>query len=50
MVTDKMLQQAAGEVEQAMLKLLSAKDITPHQFSERFEKKIKKLRTLYNSH
>lgn len=43
MVTDKMLQQAAGEVELAMLNALSAKDITPHQFSERFEKKMKKL-------
>ena len=43
MVTDKMLQQAAGEVELAMLNSLSAKDITPHQFSERFEKKMKKL-------
>lgn len=43
MVTDKMLQQAAGEVELAMLASLSAKDIAPHKFSDRFEKKMKKL-------
>lgn len=43
MVTDKMLQQAAGEVEIAMLASLSAKNIAPHKFSDRFEKKMQKL-------
>lgn len=43
MVTDKMLQQAAGEVELAMLNSLTAKNIAPHIFSDRFEKKMKKL-------
>ena len=43
MVTDKMLQQAAGEVELAMLNSLAAKDVEPHPFSPHFEKKMKKL-------
>ncbi len=43
MVTDEMMRQAAGEVELAMLASLSAKDIAPHKFSDRFEKKMKKL-------
>lgn len=48
MVTDKMLQQAAEEVELAMLSSLSAKHIEPHQFSERFEKKMRKLINRFN--
>jgi len=43
MVTNAMLREAAGEVEHAMLASLSAKDIAPHKFSARFEKKMKKL-------
>ena len=43
MVTDKMLQQAASEVELAMLSLLSTQNIEPHHFSARFEKKMRKL-------
>lgn len=43
MVTDKMLQQAAGEVALAMLNSLAAKDVEPHPFSPHFEKKMKKL-------
>ena len=43
MVTDEMMRHAAGEVELAMLAVLSAKDIAPHKFSDRFEKKMKKL-------
>lgn len=43
MLTDEMMRQAAGEVELAMLASLSAKDIAPHKFSDRFEKKMKKL-------
>ena len=43
MVTDKMLQQAAGEVELAMLNALSVQDVEPHRFSRQFERKMKKL-------
>ena len=43
MVTDKMLQQAAGEVELAMLNALSAQEVEPRQFSRQFERKMKKL-------
>lgn len=43
MVTDKMLQQAAGEVELAMLNALSAQEAEPRQFSRQFEQKMQKL-------
>ena len=43
MVTDKMLQQAAEEVELAMLNALSAQEAEPRQFSRQFERKMKKL-------
>ena len=43
MVTDKMLQQAAGEVELAMLNTLSAQEVATHQFSRQFERKMQKL-------
>ena len=43
MVTDKMLQQAAEEVEFAILSSLSTKNVEPHHFSAPFEKKMKKL-------
>lgn len=42
MVTEEMLQNAAAEAEQALLCALTAEE-QPHQFSEKFEKKIKKL-------
>lgn len=43
MVTDKMLQQAAGEVELTMLNSLAAKEVERRQFSPQFERKMKKL-------
>lgn len=43
MVTKAMLREAAGEAERALLKSLENKTYEPHQFSNRFEKKIDKL-------
>ena len=43
MVTNAMLQEAAAEAENALLKSLENKKYEPHQFSGRFEKKMKKL-------
>lgn len=43
MVTDMMLKEAAGEAEYALLKSLENKTYEPHQFSNRFERKINKL-------
>lgn len=43
MVTKAMLREAAGEAEYALLKSLENKTYEPHQFSDRFEKKIEKL-------
>lgn len=43
MVTNAMLREAVGEAEYALLKSLENKTYEPHQFSDRFEKKIEKL-------
>lgn len=43
MVTNAMLRAAAGEAEYALLKSLENKTYEPHQFSDRFERKIEKL-------
>ncbi len=43
MVTNAMLREAAGEAEKALLQSLENKTYEPHQFSDRFEKKIDKL-------
>ena len=43
MVTDRMLQEAAGEAERAFLEALEAREIKSHIFSDRFERKMEKL-------
>ena len=43
MVTDEMLQEAAGEAERTLLASLLGRDTEPHQFSGRFENKMEKL-------
>lgn len=42
MLTEDMLQKAAAEAEKFLLQAL-AEEAQPHQFSAKFEKKIKKL-------
>ena len=43
MVTNAMLREAAGVAESALLQALENKTFGPHQFSERFERKMNKL-------